>query len=56
VHAQEEDTSPDFSEEKPPTHVDYKDVAPAPDQRAMEKFVREYSLTFATIPTFIPRW
>jgi TldD protein len=50
VHAQEEDTSPDFSEEKPPTHVDYKDVAPAPDQRAMEKFVREYSAHFRNYP------
>ena len=46
VHAQEEDTSPDFSQEKPPTHADYTDVAPAPDQRALEAMVREYSSYF----------
>jgi TldD protein len=50
VHAQEEDTSPDFTQEKPPTHVDYKEVAPAPDQRALEKFVREYSALFRQYP------
>ncbi len=50
VHAQEEDTSPDFSEEKPLTHVDYKEVAPTPEQRAMEKLVREYSAHFRKYP------
>lgn len=50
VQAKEEDTSPDFSEEKPPTHVDYKDVAPTPDQRVLEKFVREYSARFRNYP------
>jgi TldD protein len=40
VHAKEEDTSPDFSQEKPPTYVEYKEVAPAPDQRLLEKLVR----------------
>jgi TldD protein len=50
VHAQEEDTSPDFSQEKPPTHVDYKEVAPATDQRALEKFAREYSALFRKFP------
>jgi predicted Zn-dependent protease len=50
VHAQEEDTSPDFSQEKPPTHVDYKEVAPAADQRALEKLVREYSAHFRKYP------
>jgi TldD protein len=50
VHAQEEDTSPDFSQEKPPTYVEYKDVAPTPDQRAMEKLVREYSAHFSKYP------
>jgi TldD protein len=40
VEAKEEDTSPDFSEEKPPTHSDYKEVATTPDQKALEKFVR----------------
>lgn len=46
VQAQEEDTSPDFSQEKPPSHADYKEVAPAPDQRALEKLAREYSSYF----------
>ena len=46
VEAQEEDTSPDFSEEKPPTHADYKEVATTPDQKALEKFVRQYSAQF----------
>jgi predicted Zn-dependent protease len=50
VHAQEEDTSPDFSQEKPPTRVDYKDVASAPDQRALEKMVRDYSAYFQKYP------
>jgi len=50
VHAQEEDTSPDFSEEKPPTSADYKEVATAPDQRLLEKFVREYSAPFSKYP------
>lgn len=46
VEAKEEDTSPDFSEEKPPTHADYKEVATTPDQKALEKFVRQYSAQF----------
>jgi predicted Zn-dependent protease len=50
VHAQEEDTSPDFSQEKPPTHADYKEVAPAPDQKALEQLVREYSAHFRKYP------
>jgi len=50
VHAKEEDTSPDFSEEKPPTHADYKEVAPAPDQKALEQLVREYSAHFRKYP------
>jgi predicted Zn-dependent protease len=50
VHAQEEDTSPDFSEEKPPTHADYKEVASTPDQRALEKLVRQYSAPFRKYP------
>jgi len=50
VHAQEEDTSPDFSQEKPPTYVDYKEVAPTPDQRVLEKLVREYSAHFRKYP------
>jgi len=50
VHAKEEDTSPDFSQEKPPTYVEYKDVAPAPDQRLLEKLVRDYSAHFRKYP------
>src|SRR4051812_710965 len=50
VQAKEEDTSPDFSEEKPPTHVDYKDVALIPEQKALEQFAREYSAHFRKYP------
>ena len=50
VHAKEEDTSPDFSQEKPPTYVEYKEVAPAPDQRLLEKLVRDYSAHFRKYP------
>ena len=46
VQAQEEDTSPDFSEEKAATHFDYKQPPPDPDQRKLEAFVREYSAHF----------
>src|SRR5208337_5604027 len=50
VQAREEDTSPDFSQEKPPSHADYKEVAPAPDQRALERLAREYSSYFRQYP------
>ncbi|HVN18192.1 MAG TPA: metallopeptidase TldD-related protein [Dongiaceae bacterium] len=50
VEAKEEDTSPDFSEEKPTTYADYKEAAPIPDQKALEKFVREYSAHFRKYP------
>jgi predicted Zn-dependent protease len=50
VEAKEEDTSPDFSEEKPATHSDYKEVAATPDQKALEKFVRQYSAQFRRYP------
>src|ERR1700747_1711957 len=50
VEAKEEDTSPDFSEEKPPTHSDYKEVATTPDQKALEKFARQYSAQFRKYP------
>jgi TldD protein len=50
VEAKEEDTSPDFSEEKPPTHSDYKEVATTPDQKALEKFARQYSAQFRRYP------
>ena len=50
VNAKEEDTSPDFSQEGPETHTDYKDLAPAPDPRALEGMVRHYSALLAKYP------
>jgi len=50
VQAKEEDTSPDFSEEKPPTHGDYKEIPAAPEQRVLEKFVRDYTAHFRKYP------
>ncbi|HEV2399866.1 MAG TPA: metallopeptidase TldD-related protein [Candidatus Sulfotelmatobacter sp.] len=50
VQAKEEDTSPDFSQEKPPNHTDYKELASSPDQHALEKFTREYSAQFRKYP------
>ncbi len=50
VHAQEEDTSPDFSQEKPPTHVNDKEAPPGTDQRVLEKMVREWSSYFRKYP------
>lgn len=43
VRTREEDTSPDFSEEKPQTHVDYSAPAFHLDQKAWEDRVRRYS-------------
>ena len=43
VQVQEEDTSPDFSQEKPQAHADYTDPAPPPDQKILEKMARQYS-------------
>ena len=50
VQAKEEDTSPDFSEEKPPTHADYQEGPATPDQRALEKLARDYSAPFRKYP------
>ena len=50
VHAQEEDTSPDFSQEKPQNHSDYHEIAPPPDQKALEKIARQYSAYFRKYP------
>jgi TldD protein len=50
VHADEEDTSPDFSEEKPASHADYKDLAAAPDRKALENMARDYSALFRKYP------
>ena len=43
VHVREEDTSPDFSQEKPQSHADYSELAPRPDQKVLEKMARQYS-------------
>jgi TldD protein len=50
VNAPEEDTSADFSQEKTLSHSDYKDLAPAPAQSALEKMVRRYSSYFRQYP------
>jgi TldD protein len=50
VHTQEEDTSADFSEEKPPTHGDYKPAAAIPERKALEKMARDYSAYFRKYP------
>jgi len=50
VHAQEEDTSPDFSQEKPQDHSDYAGVSSLPEQRSLEKIVRDYSGYFRKYP------
>jgi TldD protein len=50
VQAQEEDTSSDFSQEKNPSHANYSDLAPAPDQSVLEKMVRRYSSNFRKYP------
>jgi predicted Zn-dependent protease len=43
VEAKEEDTSADFSDEKPQQHIDYQQLSPPPDQPTLEKMVRTYS-------------
>jgi TldD protein len=43
VRVQEEDTSPDFSQEGPQIHGDYSDVAPSPDQVTLDRLARQYS-------------
>jgi predicted Zn-dependent protease len=50
VHAQEEDTSPDFSQESAQTHSDYGNSVASPDQQALEKLVRQYSSYFRPYP------
>jgi TldD protein len=46
VHAEEEDTSADFSREASQSHADYTEISQSPDQRAMEEMVRRYSAYF----------
>ncbi|HKH97537.1 MAG TPA: metallopeptidase TldD-related protein [Candidatus Sulfotelmatobacter sp.] len=43
VSVQEEDPSPDFSQEKPQTHADYSGPGPLPEQKVLEKMARQYS-------------
>jgi TldD protein len=50
VHAQEEDPSPDFSQEKPQTHADYSELAAWPDQRVLETMARNYSSYLRNYP------
>ena len=50
VHAQEEDTSPDFSQETPQSHADYKDTSPAPDHKILEDLARRYSAQLRKYP------
>ena len=50
VHAQEEDTSPDFSREAPQIHSDHKDPSPPPDQKMLDEIARRYSAYFRKYP------
>jgi predicted Zn-dependent protease len=50
VHAEEEDTSPDFSQETPQSYSDYRDPAPAPDRPSLERMARQYSAYFRKYP------
>lgn len=50
VHAQEEDTSPDFSQETPQTHSDYGNSGVLPDQQQLQKLVRQFSSYFRRYP------
>jgi predicted Zn-dependent protease len=43
VRAEEEDTSADFSQEKPQVHADYSELAASPEQKRLEKLARQYS-------------
>jgi len=50
VHAQEEDTSPDFSKETPQSHTDSKDLPTAPDDKILQDLARRYSAYFRKYP------
>jgi TldD protein len=50
VKAKEDDLSADFSKEIAQVHADYKEVAPAPEQKEMEAFVRRFSAAFQKYP------
>ena len=50
VKAKEDDLSADFSKEAAQIHADYKEVAPAPEQKEMEAFARRFSAAFKKYP------
>lgn len=50
VNAKEEDTSADFSQEKPEVHLDYKAPIAQADQAKLEELVRRYSALFRSYP------
>jgi len=50
VRAEEEDSSPDFSMEKPEVHVGKTSLPPDFDHKAWEERVRKYSAIFAKYP------
>ncbi|HEY6249140.1 MAG TPA: metallopeptidase TldD-related protein, partial [Candidatus Angelobacter sp.] len=50
VHAQEEDTSADFSHESPQNFTDYSTNSKVPEQAALEKMIRQYSAYFLKYP------
>lgn len=50
VHAEEEDKSPDFSQETPQVHLDNSSSNLSSDQKAMEDEVRHYSAAFRKYP------
>jgi TldD protein len=55
VHAPEEDTSPDFSQETPQSHADAKELSPAsdhqiPNYQDLEELARHYSAYFRKYP------
>ncbi len=50
VKAKEDDLSADFSKETAQIHSDYTEVAPAPEQKQMENFVRRFSSAFRNYP------
>lgn len=50
VKAKEDDLSADFSKEAAQVHANYQEVAPAPEQKDMETFVRRFSAAFAKYP------
>jgi TldD protein len=50
VQAQEEDTSPDFSQEAAQDHADYKDTSSAADHQRLEDLARRYSAYLRKYP------